>query len=88
MQNYANFMKSIIQLIIQTMAFVFVFAFVFSLLNYLLDWHLGLKGQEVPAIPVRPCFSSESVWFAPRSPTFGEESVPPLDKTHDRMLDL
>jgi len=44
-------MKSIIQLIVQTMAFVFVFSFVFSLLNYFFDWHLGLKGQEVPGDP-------------------------------------
>jgi len=51
MQKYGNIMKSIIQLIIQTMAFVFVFSFMFSLLNYLFDWHLGLKGQEVPGDP-------------------------------------
>jgi drug/metabolite transporter (DMT)-like permease len=44
-------MKSIIQLIVQTMAFVFVFSFAFSLLNYFFDWHLGLKGQEVPGDP-------------------------------------
>ena len=44
-------MKNIIQLIIQTLAFVFVFSFVFSLLNYFFDWHLGLKGQEVPGDP-------------------------------------
>lgn len=44
-------MKNIIQLIVQTMAFVFVFSFVFSLMNYLFDWHLGLKGQEVPGDP-------------------------------------
>jgi drug/metabolite transporter (DMT)-like permease len=46
-----NTMKSIIQLIVQTLAFVFVFSFVFSLLNYLFDWHLGVKGQEVPGDP-------------------------------------
>jgi drug/metabolite transporter (DMT)-like permease len=44
-------MKNIIQLIIQTLAFVFVFSFVFSLLNYAFDWHLGVKGQEVPSDP-------------------------------------
>lgn len=46
-----NPMKGIIQLIVQTLAFVFVFSFFFSLLNYLFDWHLGVKGQEVPADP-------------------------------------
>ena len=44
-------MKNVIQLIIQTLAFVFVFSFVLSLLNYFFDWHLGLKGQEVPGDP-------------------------------------
>lgn len=44
-------MKNITLLLLQIFAFVFSLAFVFSMLNYLLGWHLGMKGQEVPGDP-------------------------------------
>jgi hypothetical protein len=44
-------MKGILSLILQLVGLFLVVAFVFSLLNYMLGWHLGMKGQEVPADP-------------------------------------
>lgn len=44
-------MKNLIALICQIVGFFLVLAFFFSLANYLFGWHLGMKGQEVPADP-------------------------------------
>lgn len=44
-------MKGILSLILQLVGLFLIVAFVFSLINYAFGWHLGLKGQEVPADP-------------------------------------
>ena len=44
-------MKNMIALICQLVGFFLVLAFFFSLANYFFGWHLGMKGQEVPADP-------------------------------------
>ena len=44
-------MKGILSLILQLVGLFLVVAFVFSLINYFFGWHLGMKGQEVPADP-------------------------------------
>jgi hypothetical protein len=44
-------MKGILSLILQLVGLFLVVAFVFSLINYTFGWHLGIKGQEVPADP-------------------------------------
>jgi len=44
-------MKGILSLILQLVGLFLVAAFVFSLINYFFGWHLGMKGQEVPADP-------------------------------------
>lgn len=45
------YMKNMIALICQLVGFFLVLAFFFSLGNYFFGWHLGMKGQEVPADP-------------------------------------
>jgi hypothetical protein len=42
-------MKNLISLLCQLIAVILGLAFFFSLGNYFFGWHLGLKGQEVPA---------------------------------------
>jgi drug/metabolite transporter (DMT)-like permease len=44
-------MKNLLALICQLVGFFLVLAFFFSLANYIFGWHLGMKGQEVPADP-------------------------------------
>lgn len=44
-------MKNILILICQLVGVFLILAFFFSLGNYFFGWHLGMKGQEVPADP-------------------------------------
>ena len=42
-------MKNIIILIIQLCGFAFIFVAFLSFLNFMFDWRLGYKGNEIPA---------------------------------------